>query len=206
MFGATKVLFFNRTLAPMLGVTEADIGSMIEVDVGGGFGVRGEFYPEDFLVPFVARAVDRPVKWIEDRREHLVATNHSREVDCDLEIACGRGRTIAMRGHVCADMGAYILRWVCRAGRRRVPVPRHRADGGGLRHQQDASWYASRAGPLRGEFRERSLDIVAGDLGLDPMDFRRRNLIKEAELPFHTGKLVPYEPETDSTPAIITSP
>ena len=46
-------------------------------------------------------------------------------------------------------------------------------------------------------FRERLLDIVAGDLGLDPMEFRRKNLIKEAELPFHTGKLVPYEPETD---------
>ena len=46
-------------------------------------------------------------------------------------------------------------------------------------------------------FRERLLDIVADDLGLDPMDFRRKNLIKEAELPFHTGKLVPYEPETD---------
>ena len=99
MFGATKVLFFNRrTLAPMLGVTEADI-DMIEVDVGGGFGVKGEFYPEDFLIPFAARLVGRPVKWIEDRREHLIATNHSREVDCELEIACTRDGTIlAMRG------------------------------------------------------------------------------------------------------------
>ena len=109
VFGATKVLFFNRrTLAPMLGVTEADI-DMIEVDVGGGFGVKGEFYPEDFLIPFAARLVGRPVKWIEDRREHLTATNHSREVDCELEIACKRDGTIlAMRGHVSADMGAYI--------------------------------------------------------------------------------------------------
>ncbi len=109
VFGATKVLFFNRrTLAPMLGVTEAEI-DMIEVDVGGGFGVKGEFYPEDFLIPFAARMVGRPVKWIEDRREHLVATNHSREVDCELEIACTRdGKILAMRGHVAADMGAYI--------------------------------------------------------------------------------------------------
>ncbi len=60
VFGATKVLFFNRrTLAPMLGVNEADI-DMIEVDVGGGFGVKGEFYPEDFLIPFAARLVGRP--------------------------------------------------------------------------------------------------------------------------------------------------
>ena len=76
VFGATKVLFFNRrTLAPMLGVTEADI-DMIEVDVGGGFGVKGEFYPEDFLIPFAARLVGRPVKWIEDRREHLLSLIH----------------------------------------------------------------------------------------------------------------------------------
>jgi aerobic carbon-monoxide dehydrogenase large subunit len=82
---------------------------MIEPDVGGGFGVRGEFYPEDFLIPFAARHVSRPVKWIEDRRDHLMATNHSREVDCDLEIACTRdGIILGLRGHVFGDMGAYI--------------------------------------------------------------------------------------------------
>jgi carbon-monoxide dehydrogenase large subunit len=101
LFGATKVLFFNRrSLAPMLGLAESAI-DMIEPDVGGGFGVRGEFYPEDFLIPFAARRVGRPVKWIEDRREHLMATNHSREVDCDLEIACTRdGVILGLRGHV----------------------------------------------------------------------------------------------------------
>src|SRR3954469_18134067 len=74
VFGATKVLFFNRrVLAPMLGLSEQAI-DMIELDVGGGFGVRGEFYPEDFLIPFAARHVGHPVKWIEDRREHLMST------------------------------------------------------------------------------------------------------------------------------------
>jgi carbon-monoxide dehydrogenase large subunit len=109
VFGATKVLFFNRrVLAPMLGLSEHAI-DMIELDVGGGFGVRGEFYPEDFLIPFAARHVGRPVKWIEDRREHLMATNHSREVDCDLEIACTRdGVILGLRGHIYGDMGAYI--------------------------------------------------------------------------------------------------
>ena len=101
VFGASKVLFFNRRiLAPMLGLDESAI-DMIEPDVGGGFGVRGEFYPEDFLIPVAAKAVGRPVKWIEDRREHLMATNHSREVDCELEIACtGDGVILALRGHV----------------------------------------------------------------------------------------------------------
>ena len=206
VFGATKVLFFNRrTLAPMLGVTESDI-DMIEVDVGGGFGVKGEFYPEDFLVPFAARLVGRPVKWIEDRREHLTATNHSREVDCELEIACKRDGTIlAMRGHVSADMGAYI-----RTNGGVVPAKAAQFLPGPYRIRDIAltveAFVTSKTpvGTLRAPgrfeanfFRERLLDIVADDLGLDPMDFRRKNLIKEAELPFHTGKLVPYEPETE---------
>src|SRR5919197_557869 len=109
LFGAAKVAFPNRrTLAKHLGLPEASV-RLIEQDVGGGFGVRGEYYPEDFLIPFAARLLGRPVKWIEDRREHLMATNHSREVDCELEIACTRdGAILGLRGHVYADMGAYI--------------------------------------------------------------------------------------------------
>src|SRR5262249_17655454 len=109
VYGAAKVAFPNRRiLAKQLGVPEACI-RMVENDVGGGFGVRGEFYPEDFLIPFVARHVRRPVKWIEDRREHLMATNHARDAECELEIACDRGGTIlALRGHCSVDLGAYI--------------------------------------------------------------------------------------------------
>ena len=164
VFGATKVLFFNRrSLAPMLGVTEADI-DMIEVDVGGGFGVKGEFYPEDFLIPFAARLVGRPVKWIEDRREHLIATNHSREVDCELEIACKRDGTIlAMRGHIAptwAPISAPMAAWCRPRPAQFLPGPyritRHRADGGGVRHQQDAGRDLARAGAVRGEFFPRA--------------------------------------------------
>jgi carbon-monoxide dehydrogenase large subunit len=206
VFGATKVLFFNRrTLAPMLGVTEADI-DMIEVDVGGGFGVKGEFYPEDFLIPFAARLTGRPVKWIEDRREHLTATNHSREVDCELEIACRRDGTIlALRGRVSADMGAYI-----RTNGGVVPAKAAQFLPGPYRIRDIAltveAFVTSKTpvGTLRAPgrfeanfFRERLLDLVADDLGIDAVEFRRKNLIQETELPFHTGKLVPYEPETD---------
>ena len=82
---------------------------MLGTDVGGSFGVRGELYPEDILVPFVAREIRKPVKWIEDRREHLMATNHSREINCDLEIACSKdGIILGLRGIVYGDMGAYI--------------------------------------------------------------------------------------------------
>jgi len=206
VFGATKVLFVNRRmLAPMLGLGE-DAIDMIEPDVGGGFGVRGEFYPEDFLVPFAARQVGRPVKWIEDRREHLMATNHSRELDCELEIACARdGTIVGLRGHVYGDMGAYI-----RTNGGVVPAKAAQFLPGPYRIRDIAvtveAFVTSKTpvGTLRAPgrfeanfFRERLLDIVARDLGLDPMDFRRKNLIAEAELPFATGKLVPYEGESD---------
>lgn len=204
--GASKVLFFNRRiLAPMLGLAE-DAIDMIEVDVGGGFGVRGEFYPEDFLIPFVAMRIGAPIKWIEDRREHLIATNHSREVDCDLEIACTRdGVILALRGHVYGDMGAYI-----RTNGGVVPAKAAQFLPGPYRIRDVAitvealmtskTPVGTMRAPGRFEanfFRERLLDMVARDLGLDPMDFRRRNLITEAELPFATGKLVPYEGETE---------
>ena len=93
VWGATKVPFPNRaTLAKMLRLPEKSV-DLIEVDVGGGFGIRGEFYPEDFLIPFAALKLGRPVKWIEDRREHLLSAQHSRDVSCVLEIACKRDGT-----------------------------------------------------------------------------------------------------------------
>ncbi|HKN08833.1 MAG TPA: molybdopterin cofactor-binding domain-containing protein, partial [Pseudomonadota bacterium] len=90
VLGAAKVPFFNRdTLAAMLGLASTSV-DLIENDVGGGFGARGEFYPEDFLIPFVARYCGRPVKWTADRREHLMTINHAREAACEVEIACTR--------------------------------------------------------------------------------------------------------------------
>ena len=206
VFGATKVLFFNRrVLAPMLGVAE-DAIDMLEPDIGGGFGVRGEFYPEDFLIPFAARLVDRPVKWIEDRREHLMATNHSREMDCDVEIACLRDGTIlALRGHIYGDMGAYM-----RTNGGVVPAKAAQFLPGPYRIRNVAVTVEMLAtnktpvGTMRAPgrfeanfFRERLFDMVARDLALDPMEFRRKNLITEPELPYYSGKLVPYEGETE---------
>jgi carbon-monoxide dehydrogenase large subunit len=108
VYGATKIPFFNRlSLSRMLDLPEQSI--ILKVgDTGGSFGVRGEFYPEDFIIPFLARKLDRPIKWIEDRREHFMATNHARETYCDLEIACDRHGIIqGLRARVVADLGAY---------------------------------------------------------------------------------------------------
>ena len=77
--------------------------------MGGGFGARGEFYPEDFLVPTWRERLGRPVRWTEDRREHLLTTNHSREQHWDLTMATdGAGRLLAIDAAFVNDMGAYI--------------------------------------------------------------------------------------------------
>src|SRR4051812_20097549 len=109
VLGAAKVPFFNRdTLAAMLGLSPDHV-DLIENDVGGGFGARGEFYPEDFLIPVAARHVGRPVRWLEDRREHLIAMNHARQADCEIEIACrSDGKILGLRGEIFVDLGAYV--------------------------------------------------------------------------------------------------
>ena len=203
--GATKVTFFNRrVLAAMMRLPESAI-DLIELDVGGGFGVRGEFYPEDFLVPFVARKLNRPVKWIEDRLEHLQAANHSREIDCELEIACRRDGTIlGLRGKIFADMGAYT-----RTNSGVVPAKAAQFLHGPYRMPtiriEVAAFMTSKTpvgtyrAPGRFEanfFRERLFDMAARDLGIDPIALRRRNLIEASEMPYSIGKLVPYENET----------
>jgi len=108
IWGATKVPHFNRrVLARLLGMEERRI-ALRTTDAGGGFGVRGEFYPEDFLVPYLARRLRRPVKWIEDRAEHLVATNHSRQQRRRLEGAfAADGVLLGLRDTLWHDNGAY---------------------------------------------------------------------------------------------------
>ena len=180
-------------LAKLLGLPESAI-RMVENDVGGGFGARGEFYPEDFLIPFAARLTGRPVKWIEDRREHLLATNHARDAECELEIACDRDGTIlgAARPRLHRS-GAYIRTNGPTAARNIAQVltgpyriPHVRIDVDADDDQQDAVGNLSRA-----RAASRPISSASGcstsrprDLGIDRVEFRRRNLVAEAEMPY----------------------
>ena len=202
VFGAAKVPFFNRRiLAAQIGLPEHAI-DMVENDVGGGFGARGEFYPEDFLIPFAARHVGRPVKWIEDRRENLMAMNHAREAEADIEIACARdGAILGLRGHTFTDMGAY-MRTNGAVGSRNVaqfmsgPYRIQNIDIDVTLFMTNKTPVGTYRGPGRFEtdfFRERLFDIVAKDLGIDRVDFRRRNLVAEAEMPYSVATITPFE-------------
>ncbi|HMG80277.1 MAG TPA: xanthine dehydrogenase family protein molybdopterin-binding subunit [Xanthobacteraceae bacterium] len=200
--GAAKVLFANRRiLAKQLGLA-VDAIDMVEYDVGGSFGARGEFYPEDFLIPFAARHVGRPVKWTEDRREHLMTMNHAREAACDVEIACARDGTIlGLRGHAFVDMGAY-MRTNGAVGARNIAqfmsgayrVPNIDLDVSLLLTNKTP--VGTYRGPGRFEtdfFRERLLDMAARDLGIDQIEFRRRNLVREADMPYKVATIAPFE-------------
>ena len=207
--GLMKVPFAVRALlARLMDLPEESIEA-VENDVGSGFGMRGEFYPEDFLIPFAARRLSRPVKWIEDRREHLLAITHAREAECELEIACRRdGVILALRGRAWSDMGAYIRP-------NGVTAPRNLAQmiPGPYRiphlHMEVAMILSNKTpsgsyrGPGRFEadfFRERMLDLAAQDLGIDRVELRRRNLLTEADMPYPFAKALPYGSggETDS--------
>jgi aerobic carbon-monoxide dehydrogenase large subunit len=209
VYGSAKVAFPNRRiLARHLGLAEEAI-ALIENDVGGGFGARGEYYPEDFLIPFAAHKLGRPVKWIEDRRENLLATNHARDAECELEIACDRdGRIVALRGHAVVDLGAYMRTVGATAARNIIQVmpgpyriPNIDADVTLLMTNKTPS--GTYRGPGRCEadfFRERLFDMAAKDLGLDRVEFRRRNLIAPEDMPYKLPTVTPLNiaTETDS--------
>jgi aerobic carbon-monoxide dehydrogenase large subunit len=200
--GLAKVVFHNRRiLAKQMGLAE-DAITMIEADVGGGFGVRGEFYPEDFLIPFAARLLNRAVKWVEDRREHLIASNHARDAECELEIACERDGSIrGLRGRGAVDLGAYIRTNGVTAARNTAQVlsgpyrvPNVLFENALLLTNKTPS--GTYRGPGRFEadfFRERLFDMAANDLGIDRVEFRRRNLIAEHELPWELPNVQPLD-------------
>ncbi len=199
--GAAKYPFRTREcLAMMLGFSTASI-DYIEVDVGGSFGVRGHLYPEDFLVAVAALRTGRPVKFIEDRREHMMATHHSREGECELEIALDADfRIVALKAVVLTDLGAYAA---CGGGAvvpsktlQFIPgpyrIPNYSADLKVLLTNKTP--IGTFRGPGRYEavfYIERLLDIVAHEHDIDPIELRRRNLLTAQELPYDGGLLVP---------------
>jgi aerobic carbon-monoxide dehydrogenase large subunit len=204
--GGAKVLFFNRrTLAKEMGLPESAV-EYVENDVGGGFGARGEFYPEDFLIPFAARLTGRAVKWTEDRREHLMCLNHAREAECEVEIACTRDGTIlGLRGHAHVDVGAY-MRTNGAVGARNIaqfmsgPYRIPHIDIDVALQLSNKTPVGTYRGPGRFEtdfFRERLLDMVAQDLGLDRVEFRRRNLVAPQEMPYRIATIRPYDKEEE---------
>jgi carbon-monoxide dehydrogenase large subunit/6-hydroxypseudooxynicotine dehydrogenase subunit gamma len=193
LHGAAKVPHRNQELlARMLQIPPSSV-HVYESHVGGGFGIRGEMYPEDFLVCVAAKKFNRPVKWIEDRREHLIAANHSRQQLHKIRAAVDdNGVILAIDDTYFHDQGAYIRTHATRvvhmtAGILPGPyrVPAYRAVGHfRLTNKTPAATYRA---PGRYEttfVRERLVDAIAAKLNIDRIEVRRRNAVTTAELPY----------------------
>ncbi|MGM4886566.1 xanthine dehydrogenase family protein molybdopterin-binding subunit [Tardiphaga sp. 862_B3_N4_1] len=192
MYGAAKVPHWNRDqLAKMFGRTAANT-NLFEGHVGGGFGIRGEMYPEDVLVCLAALRLGRPVKWIEDRREHLIAANHSRQQTHHIRAAIDRdGNILAIDNEFFHDQGGYMrthaatvpdLAAAMLPGPYRIPAYRVL---GHIRLTNKTPGGTYRApGRYESTFvRERLLDAVAARVGISGVEVRRRNLIATGEMP-----------------------
>lgn len=196
LVGSTKCIHINRTiLAPIFGIPVGAL-RLTEVDVGGGFGVRGELYPEDILVPLAALRLGRPVKWVESRRENLMAANHAREVTYEVEMGfAADGRIAGLRAIIHADIGAYVRTAAlvpAEFGASLLPgpyrVPSYACDlWSVVTNKTPAGTLRSPGRPECNFVRERLMDLGAARLGLDPAEIRRRNLIRRDEMPYDCG-------------------
>src|SRR5712672_1678701 len=208
IWSSTQVVHWERReAAALLGLPEAQV-RCIALDVGGGFGGKGHVYPEDLLVTFLAHRLGRPVRWIEDRREHLMSATHSRDQWHDVEIGFDDdGHILAIRDDYLVDCGAwnpigsgldyktavhltgpYKIENLAARGRivvtNKVPNAPYRGAG-----RPEAAFAM-----------ERSIDLVARTLGLEPAEIRRRNMISAKEMPDRLG--IPYR---DGEPIVYDS-
>jgi carbon-monoxide dehydrogenase large subunit len=181
---------------------------VIAPDVGGGFGTKASGYAEDALIPIAAVALGRPVKWIEDRREHMMGATHARHQVHAISLAARRDGTIlGLRDHIWLDLGAYNT-WGVVLPYNTVAhlIGPHR-----IRHMHvDVEAVVTPKtpnAPYRGAGRpetvfamDRAVDRLARELGMDPAEIRRRNYIRADELPYDFG--MPYR---DGNPLVYDS-
>ncbi|MFT7475691.1 MAG: carbon-monoxide dehydrogenase large subunit [Verrucomicrobiales bacterium] len=202
IWGATLVTHYHRrVLSRLLGRSLHSI-HMRSTDAGGNFGVRGDFFPEDFLVPYASVLTGRPVKWIEDRHEHLIATNHAREQTHVMHGAFDEnGRLLGLRAEVWHDKGAYIRPTgviVSELTLGLIPGPYRVGAYSGKIHVITTN--KTPVGPYRapGRYelsvaREQLFDVAAERLGMSEAAIRRRNLLTADDLPYEPGLVIAGE-------------
>jgi carbon-monoxide dehydrogenase large subunit len=174
---------------------------VIAGDVGGSFGMKAGNYPETALVIWATQRVGRPVRWLSDRAEAFLSDEHARDIMADVALALDRdGRFLALRVGYDANVGAYLT------GRSLAPVN----NIGGIAGVYGTPAIAAEIrgvftntvplGPYRGAGRpeasyviERAIDVAAGELGIDPFELRRRNLVPPTAMPYKTAFLFTYD-------------
>ncbi len=197
-WNATQVVHFvQQGLVSALGLPPHKI-RVVAPDVGGGFGTKANGYPEDLLVPVAAIACRRPVKWTEDRREHMVAAAHARHQIHDIEIAARRdGTMLVVRDRIWLDLGAYnawgiVLPYNTVAhllGPHRVPHLAVECRGVVTNKTPNAP-YRGAGRPETVFAMDRIVDCLARELRMDPAELRRKNYLTAADMPYELD--IPY--------------
>jgi aerobic carbon-monoxide dehydrogenase large subunit len=186
----------RRQIAAQLDLPEERV-RVIAPDIGGGFGPKVFAYPEEILVPFLALELGRPVKWIEDRTEHFISTAHGRDQLHDVEMAFDEtGRILALRDRFLLDNGAYNPMGLTDAYNTAAhiqgpyKIPNLSVTGTCVSTNKVPNAPYRGAGRPEAVFvMERSIDMIAARLGLDPARVRRRNFVQPEEMPYHAGIL-----------------
>ena len=195
VWSSTQVVHWvRREVATALDMPEERV-RCIAPDVGGGFGGKGHVYPEDILVAWLARELGRPVKWIEDRHEHILNAAHSRDNIYDVEIGFDDdGKILALTSSFLVDSGAYTPVGAGIAGNSIAHMlgPYHIENYETdckvvLTNRTPNAPYRGAGRPEVGFAMERSVDLVANPLGLDPAEVRFRNMIPPEDMPYEVG-------------------
>jgi carbon-monoxide dehydrogenase large subunit len=184
----------RRAIAEMFDMPETDV-RVIAPDVGGGFGPKLLTYPEEIMVPFAARLLGRPVKWTEDRREHLITAAQERDQIWNVQLAADKdGKILALKGHLLHDTGAFlpwgiIMPYISSTT---FPgpyvVPHFHFDTSVVMTNKVSTSPMRGAGRPQAVFAmERLMDQLGDELGLDRGEVRRRNLIPTERMPYPTG-------------------
>ncbi|MBL6617528.1 MAG: xanthine dehydrogenase family protein [Reyranella sp.] len=208
IWSATQVVHsVRRAAAAFLQLSESRV-RCVALDVGGGFGTKGHVYPEDLLVPLLSRLVGRPVRWIEERTEHLLCSCHSRDQLHEVEVGFDAdGHVLAFRDSFLVDCGAWNPLGVVVPYNTAVHLPGPYRIANFTASARVVATNKVPNAPYRGAGRpeanfamERTMDLIARTLGLEPSEVRRRNMIQPAELPFAMG--LPYR---DGEPIVYDS-
>jgi carbon-monoxide dehydrogenase large subunit len=213
VWGAVQMVHRHRgVIAGQLGVPEERVRVIAPPDVGGGFGTKGMYYPEYVAVAELARRLDRPVKWIETRREHTLVACVERDQVHDVEIgATGDGRLLALRDDFLHDMGAYTISglnlpqnaMIHSVGPYVIPSLdlRFRAV---ITTTTPVGAYRGAGRPYGTAVIERAMDALARRLDINPVEIRRRNLVPADRHPYATGLVTagrgPVEYDTGDYP------
>ena len=185
-------------VATALGLSARQV-RVITPDVGGAFGLKAVLYPEEILAAWLSRTTGSPVRWIEDRREHFVATIHDRlqihEVDAAVDAG---GRLLGLRHRVVVDAGAYLPVGSVVGANVQLHLPGPYVVPNLASDLVVVYTHRTPTGPWRGAGRpqanfimERVMDRIAAVAGLDPVDVRQRNLVQPAQMPYTTGLTLP---------------